>query len=200
MKKNLLLLAVISSVLAAAFSCKKEITLPSKETHHISDTPVSDTPVVYSNFPTNYLQPGNYWVYDNGDSVSVDSFIVKGEADTFYLMVHHYSNNYIWKEFRRITDEGLLVDTYGRIIFDFSGLPEVTDSSARSVMKCGTDWGLPKWSTTTTITHTECCYLTGKWLNRHGSRYAMSLSCPEHCELDEGYLLVRGVGIAEYRW
>ena len=96
------------------------------------------------------------------------------------------------------TDEGLLIDTLGQTVFDYSGLPEVIDSSGSREMKCQLSWTPYSWSDTASVMNTECCLLTGKWYQSTG--YYPYGDCPDFCTASQDYFLVRGVGVVEYKY
>ncbi len=178
-------------------SCKKEILPP-------PDLP-PDIPVTYSDYPTNYLQVDNYWVYElrdnfNGnsgisfDSVSVESFIIRGEDDTFYGLTHRVSgkDNYTYTEYMRITPEGLLTDTSGGTLFDYSSLPVNTDSSNQRAYKCRWLWTDWVWNDTAVTIDGQVLKGIAKIRTQYPEDWCTNLQGSEE------YIWARGIGLTGY--
>jgi hypothetical protein len=196
--KKAILFSILSIVLMSA--CKKEI--PSKETP-------DPKPIVYSDFPTNYLKFGNYWIYESRsysdttyDSVTVESFIVIGEADTFYGLAHHdlKANTSRITEYVRITSDGILQHAPGDTIVNFSSFPENIDSACGRSMKCYMHWGPWGWDRDPYEVTVGCYKLMARWYVRRQDPDAGCSDMEVSLRGEEGYSWVRGVGLIGYSY
>ena len=148
--------------------------------------PVANTNV----YPLNYLQLGNYWVYNcrtvtddyfsgqsHGDLMFTDSVAVNGiktgsHGDTLYRLTHYFTgNNYpTYAEYFLITSAGQLQNEWGATVYDFQWLPEVSDKNCQR-KGCGNWYWEPGYFMDTVAScSTDCCVFDAAVYTLHGSR------------------------------
>lgn len=214
--KPLLPIALFFCALAIALnSCKKETVTPYKNAvakYSISDTskvlPIS---MINTNaYPVNYLRVGNYWIYNcetvytNGitpaylasnysDSTVVVGYKLNNHSDTLFQVNHYRSDEaFVASEYLMMTDDGLLKNEQGELLYYFSTLPEVSDMNQHR-KGCGQwTWEPYHWI------DTAINYEVGKYSFQAGLYVCDGAT--ENCVSDgrKSYTLVRGIGIAQY--
>lgn len=214
--KPLLPIALFFCALTIALnSCKKETVAPYKNTvakYSISDTskvlPIS---MINTNaYPVNYLRVGNYWIYDcqteytNGltlayfasnytDSVVVVDYKLNSHSDTLFQVNHYRSDEAtVMSEYLMMTDDGLLKNEQGELLYYFSTLPEVSDMNQHR-KGCGQwTWEPYHWMDTTIN------YEVGNYSFPAG--LYVSDGSTDFCGPGgrKSYTLVRGIGAVNY--